>query len=73
MIQDKKTQALTAWIQLAREPEIRMSVEEQYDELLKMADAMEEEGLITSGEWRQLIRDAGAIFDRAREGLEGGT
>jgi hypothetical protein len=49
-----------------------MTPEEQYDELLKMADAMENEGLITGAEWRQLIRDAGAAFTHVREGLEGG-
>jgi uncharacterized protein HemY len=50
-----------------------MDAEEQYDELLKMADTMEQEGLITAPEWRQLIRDAGVVFAQAREGLEGGT
>ncbi|MBK5512517.1 hypothetical protein [Pseudomonas sp. TH15] len=41
---------------------MRLDPEEQYDELLKAADEMEEQGLITSAEWRQLVRDAGSIF-----------
>ena len=73
MIDDRKKQALTDWLKLLSQPEIRMNPEEQYDELLKMADTMEQEGLITAPEWRQLIRDAGVVFAQAREGLEGGT
>jgi hypothetical protein len=41
---------------------MRLDPEEQYDELLKAADEMEEQGLITSAEWRQLVRDAGNVF-----------
>jgi uncharacterized protein HemY len=50
-----------------------MDAEEQYDELLKMADSMEAEGVISHTEWRQLIRDASVVLAQAREGLEGGT
>ena len=49
-----------------------MDAEEQYDELIKMANAMEQEGLITAGEWRQLVREAGTRFAQATEGLGGG-
>jgi hypothetical protein len=73
MNDDRKVQALSAWRKLLEEPEIRMDAEEQYDELLKMADAMEQEGLITAGEWRQLVREAGTRFAQATEGLGGGT
>ncbi|WP_085747329.1 hypothetical protein [Pseudomonas sp. R45(2017)] len=73
MNDDRKKQALVAWRKLLEEPEIRMDTEEQYDELLKMADAMEQDGLITAGEWRQLVREAGTRFAQATEGLEGGT
>lgn len=38
MNEDRKKQALAAWYQLLRQPEIRMASEEQYDELLKAAD-----------------------------------
>jgi len=73
MNDDRKKQALVAWRKLLEEPEIRMDAEEQYDELLKMADVMEQEGLITAGEWRQLVREAGTRFAQATEGLGGGT
>jgi hypothetical protein len=69
----RKEQALAAWRKLLEEPEIRMDAEDQYDELLKMADTMEQEGLITATEWRQLVRKAGARFAQATEGLSGGT
>lgn len=68
---DEKKKALTAWLQLASDPEPQMSIEDQYDELLKMADEMEETELITAKEWRQLIRDAGAVFDYARDQSDG--
>ncbi|WP_085687234.1 MULTISPECIES: hypothetical protein [unclassified Pseudomonas] len=67
---DEKKKALTAWLQLLRNPEPQMPIEDQYDELLKMADKMEQTDLITAKEWRQLIRDAGAVFEYSREQFE---
>ncbi|MGX9378965.1 hypothetical protein [Pseudomonas sp. JQ36] len=69
----RKEQALAAWRKLLEEPEIRMDAEDQYDELLKMADTMEQEGLITATEWRRLVRKAGERFAQTTEGLSGGT
>lgn len=69
----RKEQALAAWRKLLEEPAIRMDAEDQYDELLKMADTMEQEGLITATEWRQLVRKAGVRFAQTSEGLSGGT
>ncbi|WP_438301654.1 hypothetical protein [Pseudomonas sp. NMS19W] len=73
MKEERKQEALATWNKLLEDPEIRMGAEEQYDELLKMADAMEQGGLITAAEWRQLVRKAGEMFAQATEGLEGGT
>jgi len=73
MNDDQKAQALHAWYQLLREPQIRMDAEEQYDELLKAADEMERNGLISGGEWRDLVRKAGVAFSNATEGLGRGT
>ncbi|MBF4559792.1 hypothetical protein H7698_27340 [Pseudomonas sp. p50] len=73
MSDDRKKQALEAWYQLLKEPGIRMDSEEQYDELLKAADEMERAGLITSSEWRRLVREAGTAFAQATEGVGGGT
>lgn len=68
---DEKKRALTAWLQLAKNPEPQMSIEDQYDELLRMADEMEQKELITAKEWRQLIRDAGTVFDYSRDRIDG--
>lgn len=73
MIDDRKEQALAAWRKLLEVPGIRMDAEDQYDELLKMADTMEQDGVITAAEWRQLVRTAGEKFVQSTEGLEGGT
>jgi hypothetical protein len=69
MNDDRKQEALDAWYQLLREPAIRMDVEEHYDELLKAADEMERTGLISSLEWRRLVRESGVAFANATEGL----
>lgn len=58
----EKQEKLAAWRELATQAQMRLDPEEQYDELLKAADEMEEQGLITSAEWRQLVRDAGNVF-----------
>lgn len=73
MNDERKRQALAAWYQLLKEPEIRMDCEEQYDELLKAADEMEQQGLINGAEWRKLVREAGAAFSIAVEGVGRGT
>ncbi|NNA56377.1 MULTISPECIES: hypothetical protein [Pseudomonas] len=73
MSDGRKEQALAAWQKLLETPEIRMDAEDQYDELLKMADSMELEGLINATEWRRLVRKAGTNFAQTTEGLLGGT
>ncbi|MBV7515022.1 MULTISPECIES: hypothetical protein [unclassified Pseudomonas] len=70
---DQKSEALAAWYQLLKVPEIRMDAEEQYDELLKAADEMERTGLISSVEWRRLVQEASAAFANATQGLGRGT
>ncbi|MFJ7312818.1 hypothetical protein ACIQVE_08600 [Pseudomonas sp. NPDC098747] len=62
MFDQRKRELLAAWRKLATQSQLQMDPEQQYDELLKAADEMEEEGLITSAEWRQLVRDAGSVF-----------
>lgn len=73
MNDDQKTQALLAWRKLLEEPEIRMNPEEHYDELLKAADELERTGVISSSEWRGLVKEAGSAFANAIEGLGSGT
>ncbi|MHC8362556.1 hypothetical protein ACYZUA_20105 [Pseudomonas sp. LS2P72] len=70
---DQKSEALAAWYQLLKVPEIRMDAEEQYDALLRAADEMERTGLINSAEWRRLVQEASAAFANATEGLGRGT
>ena len=62
MFDQRKKELLAAWRKLATESQSQMDPEQQYDELLKAADEMEEAGLITSAEWRQLVRDVGSVF-----------
>lgn len=73
MNDDQKKLALAAWYKLLHEPEIRMDVEEQYDELLKAADEMERTGLIGSSEWRKLVKEAATAFAKVIDGVGGGT
>jgi len=73
MTDELRREALAAWYKLLAQPEIRMDAEEQYDELLKAADEMERAGLISSAEWRTLVREAGVAFSNAVEGVGGGT
>ena len=62
MFEQQKQASLAAWRKMAEQAEGDLDPEQQYDELLKAADQMEEQGLITSAEWRQLVRDAGNVF-----------
>lgn len=71
MFDQQKQASLAAWRKLATQAQIRLDPEQQYDELLKAADEMEEQGLITSAEWRQLVRDAGSVFTRNTPRTEG--
>ena len=62
MFDQRKKELLAAWRKLATQSQLQMDPEQQYDELLKAADEMEAQGIITSAEWRQLVRDAGSVF-----------
>lgn len=67
MFDQQKKASLAAWRKMAEQSEADLDPEQQYDELLKAADQMEEQGLITSAEWRQLVRDAGNVFTHNQE------
>lgn len=73
MHEERKRAALSKWRHLLAHPEIRMSVEDHYDDLLKMADEILDRGIISPLEWRQMVRDAGALFAQSNEGLEKGV
>lgn len=65
--------AITAWRQLFTLSENRIDAEDRYNRLLKAADDMEREGLITSAEWRKLVQQAGTLFASAAECMLGST
>jgi beta-phosphoglucomutase-like phosphatase (HAD superfamily) len=69
----RRNQALAAWRKLLEEPGIRMDAEEQYEELLKMADDFKLQGIIDADDWRELIEEAGAFYAHTIEGVGGGT
>jgi hypothetical protein len=58
----KITLTLASWHNLLEHPVAGVNVEDKYHALLKAADNMERVGFITSSEWRQLVRMAGAYM-----------
>lgn len=73
MSDDQKEKAIATWRKLLEEPEIRMSVEEQFEALVMMADELKRTGVIDRDEWRELAEEASAFYAHAVEGLDGGT
>ncbi|MED7666093.1 hypothetical protein GXB78_02555 [Pseudomonas moraviensis subsp. stanleyae] len=71
MFDQQKKASLATWRKMAEQTEAALDPEQQYDKLLKAADEMEEQGLITSAEWRQLVRDAGNLFTQNQEETHG--
>lgn len=62
MFGEQKKQSLEAWHTTLNQLASGLDIEARYDELLTAADDMEQSGLITHAEWRQLVREAGAVF-----------
>lgn len=52
-------------------PENHIDVDDRYNRLLRSADDMEREGLITSIEWRRLAQQAGTWFASTAECMSG--
>jgi hypothetical protein len=69
----RKNQALATWEKLFDQPEIRMGAEEQYDELLRLADDFEDQGIISPQERGRLIEKATALYAQSIEGIGEGT
>lgn len=59
--------AISAWRRLFTLSDNRIEAEDRYNRLLRSADDMEREGLITSTEWRKLAQQAGTLFARTAE------
>lgn len=68
MYDDAKAIALHAWYELLTNPEDRMNAQEQYDELLRLADHFREKEIIDPEERKTLIEVATATYARAVEG-----
>lgn len=73
MYDDTKIQAFSAWHELLVNPAIRMDAQEQYDELLRLADGFHAKGIIGPQERKTLIEVATVAYTRAVEGVIGGT
>ena len=68
MYDDAKAQAFSVWHELLVNPEDQMSAQEQYDELLRLADNFREKEIINPKERKTLIKVATIAYARAVEG-----
>jgi lipopolysaccharide biosynthesis regulator YciM len=73
MYEDRKLQALETWHKLLDHPQIRMNAEEQYEELLRLAEEYLKQGFIDRDERKQLVTQATRRYAQAVEGVGGGT
>ncbi|NBB58926.1 hypothetical protein GVN18_06495 [Pseudomonas sp. ODNR1LW] len=73
MYNETKLKAFSAFHDLLVAPEIRMNAQEQYEELLKLADDFGAKGIINLEERRSLIEVATMTYARAVEGAGAGT
>lgn len=62
MSNDLRAQALSAWRKLFSISVNLAGAEDHYQELVMAADRMEQQGLISSDEWRKLVQQAGTLF-----------
>jgi hypothetical protein len=62
-----KVKAFSAWHDLLVSPDVRMNVQEHYDELLRLADYFREKGIIDPEERKTLIEVATLAYMRAVE------
>jgi lipopolysaccharide biosynthesis regulator YciM len=73
MYEDRKLQALETWHKLLDHPQIRMNAEEQYEELLRLAEEYLKQGFIDRDQRKQLVTQATRRYAQAVEGVGGGT
>jgi hypothetical protein len=64
---------LEAWHKLFNHPEVRMNAEEQYEELLRLAEEYSRQGFINLEERKRLVMEATQRYAQAVEGVGGGT
>ncbi|MNG40455.1 hypothetical protein D3C84_1290410 [compost metagenome] len=68
MYDDAKAQAFSVWHELLMNPEDRMNAQDQYVELLRLADGFQAKGIIDPQERKTLIEVATVAYTRAVEG-----
>ncbi|WP_460318117.1 hypothetical protein [Pseudomonas ogarae] len=68
MYEDRKAQALASWHKLMEKPERHMNAQEQYEELLRLAEIYFREGFIDGTERKQLVIKATRRYAEAVEG-----
>jgi lipopolysaccharide biosynthesis regulator YciM len=73
MYEDRKGQALAIWHKLLKQPEIRMTAQEQYEELLRLAEEYLKQGFIDRDERKRLVTEATHRYAQAVEGVGEGT
>jgi hypothetical protein len=59
-----KRQALQNWRQALVHEHASLDAEQRYDKALMAADALEVAGIISSREWRELVKEANAFIFR---------
>ncbi|WGK88048.1 hypothetical protein [Pseudomonas migulae] len=73
MYDDTKVEAFSAFHDLLVSPEVRMNAQEQYEELIRLADNFHARGIIDREERRSLIEVATVAYSRAVEGAGRGA
>lgn len=68
MYEDNKEQALATWQSLLANPEIIMTAQEQYEELLRLAERYFKQGFIDRDERKVLVTEATRRYAQAVEG-----
>jgi len=71
MREARREQAMTAWRKLFVLAVSEIRAEDKYFILLKRADDMERDDLITSEEWRKLVQQAGTSLAGTSECMGG--
>jgi hypothetical protein len=64
---DQRKISITAWRHLFTLAQSHIGDEDRYYRLLRLADAMEREGLISGPEWLELAQQAGTLFSSTAE------
>lgn len=73
MYEDRRGQALATWHKLLERPEFRMTAQEQYEELLRLAEEYSKQGFINRDERKHLVIEATQRYAQAVEVDAGDT